>query len=246
MATRRDDVLRGEWFWADRWPSSPAFLLPLEHRGLHREMLTAAWVRGARLPNDPEAIQRAAGVTAREWKASWPRVQPFWRVDGDDLVNDDQLTVYAAAKAHQEAKTTRAKAGAAARWHRDHATLPEHTHKHVPEQMPEQMLKHPVKHLPEQCPPSLSSTTSNERTTPPRRRLTVAGEWRRALAIAHRVVEANEGLSSQTEHFKRLCAEQGIDYTAAGPDGRALYARALDAVEEIRKHRARGPVGRAS
>jgi uncharacterized protein YdaU (DUF1376 family) len=245
MASKRDDVLRGEWFWCDRWPSSPAFLLPLEHRGLHREMLTAAWVREGRLPNDPEAIQRAAGVTAKEWKASWPRVQRFWRIDGDHLVNDEQLEVYAAAKAHQEAKSRRAKAGAAARWHKGDPVVPEHMPEQVPKDMPEHMLKHQPEQLLTQCPPSPSSTTSNERT-PRTRRLTVAGQWRRALAIAHRVIETSQDHTSQSEHFKQLCAEQGIDYATPGPDGRALYARALDAVEEIRRHRAPRPMGRAS
>ena len=32
--------LRAEWFWTDRWMGSSAFLLPMEARGLYREMLT--------------------------------------------------------------------------------------------------------------------------------------------------------------------------------------------------------------
>jgi uncharacterized protein YdaU (DUF1376 family) len=93
------DKLLAEWFWTDRWDGSSASLLPMEPRGLYREMLTAAWRRGARLPNDHEAIRRAIGCTVGEWRRCWPKVERFWRVDGEYLVNDTQLEVYAEAVA---------------------------------------------------------------------------------------------------------------------------------------------------
>src|SRR3990167_325190 len=89
--------LLAEWFWTDRWIGSSAFGLPLEARGLYREMLTQAWRRGARLPNDHDQIRRMAGVTKSEWRRTWPFVERFWRVDGDGLVNDTQLEIYADA-----------------------------------------------------------------------------------------------------------------------------------------------------
>jgi uncharacterized protein YdaU (DUF1376 family) len=85
-----------EWFWTDRWNGSSGFLLPMEARGVYREMLTQAWRRGARLPNDHEAIRRAIGATVGEWRRAWPAVQKFWRVEGDELVNDTQLEIYGA------------------------------------------------------------------------------------------------------------------------------------------------------
>lgn len=88
------DKLLAEWFWTDRWDGSSAALLPLEARGLYREMLTQAWRRGARLPNDPEAIRRAVRATEEEWARCWPRVEKYWRVDGDALVNDTQVEVF--------------------------------------------------------------------------------------------------------------------------------------------------------
>lgn len=90
----KHDKLLAEWFWIDRWMGSSGFLLPLEARGLYREMLTQAWRRGARLPNDHEAIRRATGTTNAEWRRTWPKVERFWRVDGDSLINDTQLEVY--------------------------------------------------------------------------------------------------------------------------------------------------------
>ncbi len=108
------DKLLAEWFWTDRWMGSRGFLLPMEARGVYREMLTQAWRRGARLPNDPEAIQRAIGCTAQEWSRSWPKLSAFWRVDGDSLVNDTQLEVYAQAEQSAKRASERGKKGAQA------------------------------------------------------------------------------------------------------------------------------------
>jgi len=63
----------------------------MEARGVYREMLTQAWRRGARLPNDHEAIRRAIGATVGEWRRSWPLVKKFWRVDGEGLVPVEDL-----------------------------------------------------------------------------------------------------------------------------------------------------------
>jgi uncharacterized protein YdaU (DUF1376 family) len=101
------DKLLAEWFWTDRWMGSSGFLLPLEPRGLYREMLTQAWRRGARLPNDHESIRRATGTTAKEWARCWPVVSEYWRVDGDSLVNDTQADVYASARARYERESER-------------------------------------------------------------------------------------------------------------------------------------------
>lgn len=109
------DKLLAEWFWTDRWMGSSAFLLPLEARGLYREMLTQAWRRGAQLPNDHEAIRRAVGSSEKEWTRAWPLVERFWRVQGDTLVNDTQLLVYADAKERSDKNVERAKKAAQAR-----------------------------------------------------------------------------------------------------------------------------------
>jgi len=114
------DKLFAEWFWTDRWNGSSALLLPLEARGLYREMLTQAWRRGARLPADPDTIKRAVGATDAEWARAWPLVASYWRpTDGGILVNDTQVAIY--GEAHARATEARGKAikGAAARWGRD-------------------------------------------------------------------------------------------------------------------------------
>jgi uncharacterized protein YdaU (DUF1376 family) len=107
--------LLAEWFWTDRWMGSSAFLLPIEPRGLYREMLTQAWRRGARLPSDHEAIRRAVGCTLAEWNRCWPKVSGYWRVEADTIVNDTQVAVWLEAKAVQERASSRGRAGAQAR-----------------------------------------------------------------------------------------------------------------------------------
>jgi uncharacterized protein YdaU (DUF1376 family) len=94
MARTVNGKLRAECFWVDRWQGSSARGLPLEPKGLYREMMSAAWIRGARLPNDPNAIQRLVGCTQAEWDRCWPLVAPYWRVEGDSLVNETQVEVY--------------------------------------------------------------------------------------------------------------------------------------------------------
>ena len=94
MARSADNKLLAEWFWTDRWTGSSAFMLPLDARGLYREMLTQAWRRAGRLPKDHESIRRAVGCTEKEWRTCWPKIERYWKVDGDYLVNETQLEVY--------------------------------------------------------------------------------------------------------------------------------------------------------
>jgi uncharacterized protein YdaU (DUF1376 family) len=109
------EKLLAEWFWIDRWMGSSAFLLPMEARGLYREMLSQAWRRGAQLPNNHEEIRRATGATQSEWKRNWPKIERFWTVRGALLINDTQEAVYLDAKARQDRAQARAQAAAQAR-----------------------------------------------------------------------------------------------------------------------------------
>ena len=111
---KADPRLNAEWFWIDRWDKSSAALLTMEQQGVYRSMLSQAWQRGARLPNDPEAVQRAIRCTAAEWERCWPIVAKYWRVDGEWLVNDTQLEIYGISKARRDASHAKAMAAAAA------------------------------------------------------------------------------------------------------------------------------------
>ena len=115
------DKLLAEWFWTDRWTGSSAFLLPLEARGLYREMLTQAWRRGARLPTNPDSIKRAIAATDAEWNRTWPLIKPYWRRLGSGvLVNDTQIAVYTEAQARSVTYKARAALAARGRWGNGH------------------------------------------------------------------------------------------------------------------------------
>jgi uncharacterized protein YdaU (DUF1376 family) len=104
---------------------SRAFLLPLEARGLYREMLTQAWRRGGFLPKNERIVRQLIGATADEWRRSWPRVKPFWRVDGDKLVNDTQVEIYAESMRRAALAKEHGSKAARTRWSNARA-MPEH------------------------------------------------------------------------------------------------------------------------
>jgi uncharacterized protein YdaU (DUF1376 family) len=257
MARKTDDKpdkLRAEWFWCDRWKLSSAFELPIAARGLYREMLTAAWLRGAKLPNDHAKIQTLIGVSAKDWRALWPLVSRYWREDGADLVNDTQIEVYAEAKRRAEADSAKGKAGAKARWRdaqagaqadarADARALPGH----VPEQMPEQRPEQVPGDVFGQCPLSLDQEhVRNEHTPPLPRRTTPVHllrepEFETALAICHGVIEIDPTGSeaSWRAGVKQVCLQQGWNYAARHADHEApLVDRALAAAIATRKARA--------
>jgi uncharacterized protein YdaU (DUF1376 family) len=115
-ATVKEKLL-AEWFWTDRWIGSSAALLPLEARGLYREMLTHAWRRGAKLPADLRLVQRIVMATDEEWARAWPLVRSYWRETEDGLlVNDTQLAVYSETWARRKSFVDRGVKGAEKRW----------------------------------------------------------------------------------------------------------------------------------
>lgn len=107
--------MHAEWFWTDRWLGSSARGLPLEPRGLYREMLTVAWRQHAQLPAEPDAIRRLVGCSIEEWDRCWPLVQPYWRNADGVLVNDTQLEVYAECLRKAVVASVRARAGGRAK-----------------------------------------------------------------------------------------------------------------------------------
>jgi uncharacterized protein YdaU (DUF1376 family) len=121
----RNGKLLAEWFWADRWIGSRGFRLPMEARGVYREMLTQAWLNGGFLPNCYEEIRKIIRAKSGEMRRSWPLVEPFWRVEGDRLVNDTQLEIYAESARRAALASARGSTAARARWNHAQAM-----HKH--------------------------------------------------------------------------------------------------------------------
>lgn len=200
--------LTAEWFWIDRWTGSSAFLLSLEARGLYREMLSQAWRRGARLPNNHEAIRRAIGATLEEWERTWPLVERYWRVDGDDLVNDTQLEVYGEALSRQQKQTERARMGGYARWGRRPGNA-------------QASAQAEPKRVPEQCTPSPSLSPSQthvqEHAASPQESALNEGKPRKdsipsrllLQKLAHQVIADNPAaeFADMKEDLKAACAK---------------------------------------
>ncbi len=178
--------MMAEWFWVDRWMGSSAFLLPMEARGLYREMLSQAWRRGARLPADPDAIKRAVGATDREWNRSWPKIERFWRRDGDSIVNDTQLEVYADSTGRKESKVRGGKARAAVADRSGGKFTPSHSPARQPAGKPAQL---PADQPAENQPPSPSPSPLNGPTTTRAKRIATL-ETQQALREA--VTELSE------------------------------------------------------
>lgn len=178
------DKLLAEWFWIDRWVGSSAFALPIDARGLYREMLTQAWRRGATLPNDPQQIRRMCGVTMREWKRLWPQVRRYWRVTGRAIVNETQREVYAEARSRADAASRKASIAATKRWKRSTA---------------QGVLQALPGAVPEECPPITVSDQDLTQTlsVPERAPCTYCGataeQTRRAMEWDHFVPRAAGG-----------------------------------------------------
>lgn len=229
MPKAKTDKLLAEWFWTDRWMGSSAFLLPMLTRGVYREMLTQAWLRGARLPNDPSAIKRAIGATDAEWTEAWPQLSKYWRVDeNNQLVNDTQLSIYAESKKSADLNHGRAIKGANARWNRSTGNA--------------QALAQ-AQH--EQCTPSpslspslvsVSGTVSTKKRTAPSAlslsRLPV-DNVKIITKLAHEVLRGHNGHKVSgpdlCDEIKTLCATRKIAYDAT------VIRKALDSAEVQRK-----------
>jgi hypothetical protein len=184
LAEASAQKLLAEWFWTDRWGGSDGFLLPLEARGLYREMLTQAWRRRARLPKDPEAIRRAVGCTDV----------------GGCLVNKTQLEVYLVALQGAVEKKERARAAANARWSRRGGDAQAHADAHA-QALPGHVL--------EECPPSPSpspspSLTPPRSSPPPRPARTAPGTRKRSLeASVDRIVTFASGIGHRFDRASR-------------------------------------------
>jgi uncharacterized protein YdaU (DUF1376 family) len=105
-----------ECFWTDRWRASRAFLLPLEPRGLYRELLTAAWSKGAELPTDPAQIRSLVVVTEEEWDRTWAHIAPYWQEINGRLVNPQQQQIYHDAQARLARASAAGRQAAFRRW----------------------------------------------------------------------------------------------------------------------------------
>lgn len=211
MAESSARKLLAEWFWTDRWTGSSGFLLPMEARGVYREMLTQAWRRGARLPNDHEAIQRAIGVTKPEWRRAWPLVSRFWREEDGYLVSDTQLEIYAEAKAAIDKASERGRKGGIASG-KSRTQVPTQVHTQVETRVPTQVHAH-VEHKSNPPSPSpIRSVSQKAERHSANARLSVDDE------LAERAGRFLERYREMYERFRggaRYVSKPSLDYVEA-------------------------------
>lgn len=161
------DKLRAEWFWTDRWVSSSAFLLPLEARGLYREMLTRAWSLGGELPADFATICRLINVSEEEWNRCWPLVSKYWKQNGSKLYNETQRAVLMDSLTLSEKRALAGARGGKAKASKRLASEATGVANDVAKPLAKDVAK--------TCPPSLSLSlsqdpTPNDEDTSPRRK----------------------------------------------------------------------------
>ena len=220
------DKLLAEWFWTDRWMGSSAFLLPLEARGLYREMLTQAWRRGAELPADEAAIKRACGVTDDEWDRSWPLVQRYFKQNEAKgvIYNETQVEIYRETMLLKAARSKAGRRGGlTAQSLKRQAKLEANA-----QATPEAKINPPSLSLSPSLSPSPSPnldtnirvmrensvlTTSEQKAaaTPPLLNIKILTK------IAHEVLKKTDTpreFSSVKEDIKQLCAQRQIAFTA--------------------------------
>lgn len=112
-----DPTINRECFYTDRWRGSRAFMLPLELRGLYRELLTAAWHECASLPADLDEVRsKIVLVSEEEWARTWPTIARYWQLVDGRLVNLQQQAIYAEAQARYAHLSALGRAGARKRW----------------------------------------------------------------------------------------------------------------------------------
>lgn len=198
--------MMAEWFWVDRWMGSSAFLLPMEARGVYREMLSQAWRRGGRLPADHDSIKRAIGASDEEWVRSWPKVEKFWRVDGDSLVNETQLAVYEESTGRKESKVRGGKARAAAAERTEGKFTPARQPAETPAHEP---ADRPASHQREHQPPSPSPSPSLTQTPNPGR-VVKAEPTATEIAATKRFLGAPNGTPLKFEHETTKLLANGL------------------------------------
>lgn len=195
---------------------SSAFLLPMEAQGVYRAMLTQAWRRGARLPNDHEAIQRAIGCTPKEWRRTWPLVERFWQAVDGFLINETQVEVYADARARQEKASERGLRGAQA------------MHKHrlrTTQAQPEHSLSKPLsgaQAVLEDKPLSLSPVTDRKE----KKYLEPDERWE--AFKAKYPGSGRQGGFMATQLFLAACERVGVDAVMAGLERYCLSKKVHD------------------
>lgn len=85
--------------------------LTRDQHGAYMLLLMACWTRGGRLANDAGQLAGMVKATAAEWRKLAPVILPYFRVDGDQLVNMRVVEEWEKAQRLSEARRETGKKG---------------------------------------------------------------------------------------------------------------------------------------
>ena len=219
------------WWWIDRWRKSTAYTdMSLEEQGAYRNLIDEATLRGGALPVDERILAKACG-DATKWRRVRENVlERFVVVDGvyrNETL--DEVLRQSERRRTNQSNYRKRRAG-------------DNGGDNGGDNKPANKAASPY--------PSPVQEEQKERTAPAAlrpveiSRKPKASTWKRAIAIAHAVMDDYPDSVDWTPEFKARCDAQGIDYgQRGGQTQRALFSRAIDYVEA---QRARRPKAMAS
>lgn len=102
-------LMRGAWWWVDRWRKSTAYTdMTLAEQGAYRNLLDELWLREGAIPNNERTLARACGDPL-EWPSVREVVLSRFKLTAEGWVNDTQREVMAEAARRRELQRAKGK-----------------------------------------------------------------------------------------------------------------------------------------
>lgn len=251
--------MTGLWWWIDRWRKSTAFTdLTLEAQGAYRNLIDEATLRGGGLPNDERILAKVCGD-----QLAWPHLRDLllarfelkadgcWHHDTlDQVLREGKRRAKKQSEWRKRKKAAGNDGGNASGNGGGNTPGLESSHdaSHAPvyaggnnEGYPDpDPDPDPKTYLPTDTYGAAAAArfpqpVENPRPEPGK----PASEWKRALAIAHAVMDA---WPANTENWypetKTRLQEQHLDPRGRSPRGGALFQDAVDFAAQQREQRA--------
>lgn len=217
-------------FYVNDWITG-TLTLSLEEKGAYITLLAYAWDHDGRIPNNEQTIAKLLGSSLRVSRRIFAAVQDKFRLSRNGYWTNPKLSRI--KRERTQFLTIRSKGGAARARHARRIAG-----KFSPAAAGSLLVAD------HQQPTKSSSSLSFSSTEVQRRPAAACAQpvekstpWRRGVALAHVIIEAHPR-EQWTAEFKARARDQGLAYDQpGGRDGRPLYARVLDYVEQARAKR---------
>lgn len=114
----RPQMPRMPWYPSSFYASTRTW--PFLTRAIYRELLDTQWDAGG-LPSDQETLRTMLGVTAEQWRAAWPLIQPKFELGSDGLLRNRRLELHRETALELSGKR---RGAANKRWGNDQKVVP--------------------------------------------------------------------------------------------------------------------------